>query len=357
MKRTSFRYFILISLSFIFISWGSKGHYAINNKCPESFPTTMNAFKVWADSLDLHASDADNRKSSDPNESPKHYIDLENYSEFISKGRIASTYDSIITIHGSSFVVSNGTLPWATRSIYDTLKVAFKQLNWHKAMLCASDLGHYVADGFMPLHLSANYDGQKTNQKGIHSRYESDLVYYYLSNLTNYSGFQLNYISNVNKYIFNYIYTNQHYVDSLLNADNYAVKIDATYSTPYYSALWSKTQFTTSLFKNASHSLAELIYSAWLDAGSPPFGSKTQPNEIITPANLNILLFPNPSNGNFQIIGENNFKIVIFDLMGKMEGIYFGKSYNISHLANGIYFAHIYSNNIFQKSEKIIIEK
>jgi hypothetical protein len=29
------------------------------------------------------------------------------------------------------------------------------------------DLGHYIADGHMPLHTSDNHDGQNTNQKGI----------------------------------------------------------------------------------------------------------------------------------------------------------------------------------------------
>jgi hypothetical protein len=29
----------------------------------------------------------------------------------------------------------------------------------------AGDLGHYIADGHMPLHTSDNHDGQNTNQK------------------------------------------------------------------------------------------------------------------------------------------------------------------------------------------------
>jgi hypothetical protein len=172
--------FILI----IFLSsWGAVGHRIINNKCPASFPSAMTGFQMWKDSLTTNAANADNRKNSDPNESPKHFIDIDNYSEFLSKGRIASTYDSIVAIHGLSNVIYNGTLPWATLNMYDTLVVDFKKLKWHKAMLDASDLGHYVADGHMPLHLTANYDGGKTNQSGIHSRYESTMVSAYQSNL------------------------------------------------------------------------------------------------------------------------------------------------------------------------------
>tara|TARA_B100000900_G_scaffold381441_1_gene367882 strand:- start:461 stop:703 length:243 start_codon:yes stop_codon:yes gene_type:complete len=37
----------------------------------------------------------------------------------------------------------------------------------------AADIGHYVADACVPLHTISNYDGQFTNQKGIHALWES----------------------------------------------------------------------------------------------------------------------------------------------------------------------------------------
>ena len=37
-------------------------------------------------------------------------------------------------------------------------------------------LSHYIEDAHVPFHASANYDGQMTNQRGIHSRFETDLV-------------------------------------------------------------------------------------------------------------------------------------------------------------------------------------
>src|ERR1035437_1713276 len=182
----------LFILVILLSSWGSVGHKIINSKCPTSFPETMTGFQIWMDSLANNASNADTRKNKDPNESPKHFIDIDSYSEFNSTGRIASTYDSIVSQHGSSTVISYGILPWATLNMYDTLKVDFQKLKWHKAMLDASDLGHYVADGHMPLHITANYDGQKTNQSGIHSRYESDMVGDYITSLSNYTGSQSN---------------------------------------------------------------------------------------------------------------------------------------------------------------------
>jgi hypothetical protein len=46
----------------------------------------MSFWASWSDSLAAHGSDADYRKSSDPDEAPKHYIDIDNYPEFISNG-------------------------------------------------------------------------------------------------------------------------------------------------------------------------------------------------------------------------------------------------------------------------------
>ncbi|HEX4922435.1 MAG TPA: hypothetical protein VFV50_00045 [Bdellovibrionales bacterium] len=47
------------------------------------------------------------------------------------------------------------------------------QARW---FLIAGILSHYVGDLSMPLHVSENYDGQLTNQKGIHRHFEGDSV-------------------------------------------------------------------------------------------------------------------------------------------------------------------------------------
>ncbi|HET7733809.1 MAG TPA: T9SS type A sorting domain-containing protein [Paludibacter sp.] len=358
MIKTTYRIFLLLGLCTTLVSWGSKGHYTINNKCPESFPSSMAAFRVWADSLDLHGSDADNRKNSDSDEGPKHYLDIDNYTEFNSTGRIASTYDSIVSRHGSTYVIDNGTLPWATRNMFDTLKADFKSLKWHKAMLDASDLGHYVGDGHMPLHITANYDGQKTGQSGIHSRYESTMVATYISSLSAYSGSSVQHITNINKYIFDYIYTNHHYVDSVLAADTYARGIAGnTTSSLYYSSLWSKTRFSTTLFKNASHALAELIYTAWVDAGSPAFGAKTLTNAVNNTNVATISVYPNPTNGMLNLNGDDALKTEVCTITGTNVGVFYNNLIDLSHLSNGMYILSIYNKEGLLKKEKILLAK
>ena len=40
----------------------------------------------------------------------------------------------------------------------------------------AADLGHYLADAHVPLHTTGNYNGQRTNQTGIHALWETHNV-------------------------------------------------------------------------------------------------------------------------------------------------------------------------------------
>ena len=359
MIKTVPRIAFLLIFSLALISWGGVGHQTISYKAPASFSTQMPGFNVWADSLKLHASDADNRKSSDQSESPKHFIDIDNYTEFKNNGRIVSTYDSLVALHGDYIVTNNGTLPFATRTTYDSLKNCFKKLQWHKAMLFASDLGHYVADGHMPLHITANYDGKSTGNSGIHSRYETTLVSNYVNSLNTFQGSPVSYISNVNNYIFTYIYKNYHYVDSVIVADNYAKSLpgNSSYSGTYYSALWSKTQFTTTLFKNASHAIAELIYSAWTDAGSPPFGAKTFPNAVETVNELNVSIYPNPNKGLVNITGDDILKAEIFSLEGKRAAVFYQNHFDINQFSDGVYILNVYGNNGLMKREKIVLTK
>jgi hypothetical protein len=269
MKQTT-RIFLLLCLSLLFINWGGPGHKKINESSVNDFPDDISSLKSWQTILIDHASDADNRKGSDPAEGPKHYIDIDAYPEFVANHAISFYYDSLVLLHGKTFVDDLGILPWATLATFDSLKSCFKRNDLTKAGIFAADLGHYVADGHMPLHITENYDGQLSGQGGIHSRYESKMVSAYLSNI----NVQIKkgvYIADVRSYVFSYLFVNYGYADSVLLADTYAKNIaGSTSSTLYNSELWKKTgNFTGYLFTEAASKLASLIYTAWYDAQHP----------------------------------------------------------------------------------------
>ena len=291
-------YLFLIAASFLFCGWGYVGHRIINTKTVLSFPEQMNQFVAWSSFLAQHASDADNRKSGDPNESPKHFIDIDEYSEFNSTHTIPQDYNSLTAKYGSAFVINNGTLPWAIIATYDSLKAQFTRRDFSKAQLTAADLGHYVGDSHMPLHITKNYDGQFSSQSGVHSRYETTMIGKYQTSIQ-YTPDAAQYVSNVSDFVFSYIYGNYSYVDSLLSADKSAkASAGSTSSDAYYQKLWDMTGvFTIRLFSNSSSRLASLIYTAWVNAGSP--NPSTVNVEEINSVPNNFALdqnFPNPFN-------------------------------------------------------------
>jgi hypothetical protein len=305
------------------MSWGYGGHYKINTNAALSFNTEMVQFHDWVSALASHASDADERKAWDASEGPKHYIDIDLYPEFLANGSIPQDFDSVLDIHGHEFVYGAGILPWATLVTYDSLTESIRRLDWDKAVLFAADLGHYVADGHMPLHITMNYDGQYTGNDGIHSRYESSMINSYNSQII-YDGDAISFIPDVQQYVFNYLYQNYVYVDSVLNADTYAKSINSNvYSNEYKQALWQKTgAYTTMLFSNASHALAELIYSAWTEAGKP---SLTAHAFIFAPEDYEYRYLeqnvPNPFVSStriaFTLPKDSEVSIRIFDTYGR----------------------------------------
>lgn len=271
----------LLSLAVILISWGATGHSRISASSALSFNQEMQGFQAWVDFLEEHASDADYRKDSDPEEAPRHYLDIDNYNEFVTTGRIPQTLDSVTALYGADFVEDNGILPWATERSFDSLRSCMQRHDVARAKIFAADLGHYVADGHMPLHITRNYNGQLTGNTGIHSRYESTMINAFIPQF-NYPGESATLVTHVNQYIFDYLYASHMYCDSVLAADNYAKSQSSSYSSSVYNnALWDKNRsFTVPLFERASHALAELLYTAWVQAGRPALTPAAIPDTL-----------------------------------------------------------------------------
>ena len=302
LKKTFFSSFLLLALSVFLISWGATGHSKISESSSLSFNSQMQDFLAWVDFLRDHASDADYRKDSDPTEGMKHYIDIDSYPEFVATGTIPQTLDSAISLHGVAFVEDNGILPWAIERTFDSLRNSMQRHDFTKAQFFAADLGHYVADGHMPLHITKNYNGQLSGNTGIHSRYESTMINGHIGEII-YTGEDATEIINVNQYIFDYLYANFIYCDSVIAADNYAKTQSSSYSSAAYkNALWAKSKsFTVPLYERASHALAALIYTAWLQAGSPSLIA----SEIADPISISNAILeqnqPNPFSASTHI--------------------------------------------------------
>lgn len=302
--------FISVSFSIIFLfvvareifGWGSVGHSLINRNSTKHFPPEMAGYHLWAEFLAQHASDADYRKGSDPTEGNKHFIDVDNYQEFFT-GNFPYSIDTLIARYGWDYVWQQGILPWATKNTLDSLTSALQRRDWDRAKLLAADLGHYVADGHQPLHITRNYDGQFTGQRGIHSRYETQMINRYQSSFT-FSTEPITYVQNPIEFIFNYLFESYSYLDDVLRADSIAKAIAGnTSSETYYLHLWNNSStFTKYLFQKASNRLGSLIYTAWINAGSPALPQTLVEELSLIPTRFILYQnYPNPFNYSTQI--------------------------------------------------------
>jgi hypothetical protein len=137
-------------------------------------------------------------------------------------------------------------------------------------------------------------------------------------------------VVDVRMYIFDYMYANYVYVDSILLADDYASqKAGNTSSSVYNEALWEKTgHFTIPLLRNASRSLTELIYTAWTEAGKPSMfatGMDDAQDVSARPSRKGILLepnYPNPfAHGTtiaFTLSEGSETRLTVLDAQGRM---------------------------------------
>lgn len=364
MYRKLIRSSVLLAAMILFGSWGDTGHSMISFRINLSFNQEMTMFNDWIFYLSEHASDADKRKRDDPSEGPKHYIDIDNYQGFVEDGSIPMALEDCIAEYGAEFVGDNGYLPWATKAMYDSVVNCMRRSDWALAKKYAADLGHYVADGHMPMHLTRNYDGQYTGNKGIHARYEIDMIARYQDRIA-YEGTPAEKIDAPLEYIFSYIYANYPYMDSILIADDYASEMgNGNTSDQYYMALWERTErLTHKMFSDASHALAELLYSAWIEAGRP--GEDQAGTPAFVPGNSRpemegdgLDIFPNPVRAHATICYYNassaQLSGTIFDTSGRaamqLGGLtsstgYHSRDWNPGGLSNGNYFLVLQSGD------------
>ena len=157
-------------------AWGFFGHRTITQVAVYGLPTTMQAFyyRHMAELVRLSTS-PDERRNDDPTEAPKHFIDMDHYSEIDPFGKVPQQFDKAVEKFSADTLKKYGTVPWVVLETKQSLTEAFRQRDTVAIIKFSAELSHYVGDAFVPLHTTINYDGQLTDQKGLHSLWESQL--------------------------------------------------------------------------------------------------------------------------------------------------------------------------------------
>lgn len=374
---------ILIAMSIVLLvvlyhsasGWGWDSHRFINRKTVYHLPNEMILFIQDSSFFATHSVDADQRR--DPadtslyGEAPRHYLDIDDYPNFHNLTR---DLDSLIAQYGWERVKDNGTNPWATVWNLDSLVDQLARGDWSAAKLTASDIGHYVGDAHQPLHCTRNYNGQHTNNFGIHSRYETTMLSssYYLSSLYIVPDTVV-YIADPLEYAFEYIIHSNSLIDTILQGDDYARAVsgwNGSGNAPpaYYAALWDRTRaITLDQMQRGTQAIANLWYSAWVDAGLIVPTGVDPPSET-RPKNFNLRQnYPNPFNPEttisyglavggtvslkvFSMIGEEIATLVHEDQSAGNHTL----AFDGSALASGVYLYELRLGG-FSQAKKLLL--
>jgi hypothetical protein len=279
-----------IGVAFFLLSWGILGHERINKAAVMALPKPLQTFFYnHIDFITQESSIPDLRKSvlQDKAEGPRHYFDMENFG---SKDSFPKTMEAAKLKYDEKFLSKNGILPWYIQDMMVKLTKAFKEKRKSEILFIAADLGHYIGDAHMPLHTSDNHDGQNTNQKGIHSLWESRLPELFAKDYKfNVEGAK--YIEDVNQATWDIMSDTHSLVAPLLAADkklrtttpeNKIYVMDETgnikknryngvmYSDEYAQQLHTELNGMVEMqMKKAIAVTASFWYTAWVNAGKP----------------------------------------------------------------------------------------
>lgn len=265
-------------------SWGFFAHQKINRLAVFTLPVGMIAFyKKNIKTITENAVAADMRRYADTLEAPRHYLDVESYG--LSIDSIPQKWDDALAKYGRKHLHENGILPWQIQRTYYSLVKAFKTHDSLKILRYSADLGHYLGDAHVPLHTTANHNGQLTNQVGIHAFWESRLPELFSQQYTFVVG-KAQYIENPLAEAWQIIKHTHQLVDTVLTFEaqlSASFPSDQKYSfseknnlvTKQYSVAYAKAyhdrmnNMVEKQMRSAILKIGSFWYSAWVDAGQP----------------------------------------------------------------------------------------
>jgi hypothetical protein len=232
---------------------GSEGdtHFALDTKEKLLSLTSLNVYKT-----------------GDRAEGPRHFLDIDIYGPYPFV-ELPHDYDEAVAKFGVEAVTKRGLATWRIADYTRLLSEAMKSGDTEKIVQTAGALAHYIEDIHMPLHVVKNYNGQLTNQHGVHQRFEDDMVDAYAEQIHLSPKLAME-IEDPLEAAFDIVLDSYVYADNLLHADSKAKLGEATYGASYLEKLFHLSGWIAMhRMSNAATATASYWYTAWLLAGKP----------------------------------------------------------------------------------------
>lgn len=271
-------------------AWGFYAHRRINRMAcftlpPEMFPF----FKRHIDFISDEAVGPDRRRYAVEGEAPRHYIDIDHYAK---NGQdpfevMPRKWQDAVAKFSEDTLQAYGIVPWHVDVMFGRLVKAFQRGNVDLILKNVADLGHYVGDAHVPLHTTENYNGQLTNQYGIHAFWESRIPELSAESYDHLVG-RARYIDSPLDAAWEYVYASHMLVEPTLRLERelsqqypedrkYVFEQRGNSRTPFrtYSREFTKAYeeamqgMVEKRMNESILALGDIWYSAWVVAGQP----------------------------------------------------------------------------------------
>ncbi len=271
-------------------SWGFLVHKTVHQLAIYELPAEMLPFFYsHMESLVTNAPRPDIRRNQDSSEATKHFIDLEMFGEKAATS-MPIKWQEAVKKYSKDSLLKYGYVPYHVIYMKGKLTEALKSKNKDSILFYATDLGHYIADANVPLHTTVNYDGQLTNQRGLHSVWESAIPEIEIGKYQLYSSHKATYLKDPETAIWEAVRRAAKLVPDMLlkekevskgftEEQKYRVQVRRGRETKSYTTEFIKAYAAalgTTVNDQLRHSadlIADFWYTSWVDAGKPELGS------------------------------------------------------------------------------------
>lgn len=283
--KAFFRLLICIPLLGI-CSWGFLVHRTINQLAVYELPVPLQDFFYQNMAEVVKASvRADQRRGQDSTEGSKHFIDLELFGDSAA-WKMPLHWNEAVAQYGADSLLKYGYVPYQVQAMQQKLTQAFKQGIKDSILFYAIDLAHYIGDAHVPLHTSVNYDGQLTNQKGLHALWETVVPELELAQYQLNSQHRATYLNHPGEAIWNAVRSSFQLLNGVFS-EEITASIPFTDSTKFRIQVRNgrEVKYYTSTFARAyalrlgntvneqlirsADLIADFWYTCWVDAGKP----------------------------------------------------------------------------------------
>ncbi len=278
--------FLLLSVFYFSANaWGFWAHQRINRIAVFLLPPEMIAFyKENIDFITEHAVDPDKRRYAIADEAPRHYIDLDHYC-ILPCDSMPHRWNDAVAKYSEDTLKSYGIVPWHIQLMMFRLTDAFKAKDKNRILKLSAEIGHYIADSNVPLHTTENYNGQLTDQKGIHGFWESRIPELFAEDYDYFIG-KAEFVAKPTDRIWKIILESHSALDTVLGFEKklsqtfpsdrmYAFDTRGVITSKMYSqeytAAYSKMMdgMVERRMRSSIKMVADIWFTCWVNAGSP----------------------------------------------------------------------------------------